>query len=264
MLKLRHCVDIYCKHLVYICFVLHLYLWLLRKHSFKIASFSIVSDLKSNGSLYRYGKRIVNYFLQQKLWQFPNFINLATVEQIYIYSLWSHLSQKQTSKLHSFMASIHDLYAHLVCTFVTFDAAIAFIPYFIYVNLIWLGVLIAELAGLCDKNNSNYSCDHYDDIIMGTIASQITSLTIVYSIVYSGADQSKHQSSASLAFVWGIHRGPVNSPHKWPVTRKMFPFDDVIMLNSIWCATKACSFIGANHKHGVVYKSTTKSRQNEK
>ena len=59
---------------------------------------------------------------------------------------------------------------------------------------------------------------------MGAMASQITSLTIVYSTVYSGADQSKHQSSASLAFVWGIHRGPVNSPHKWPVTRKMFPF----------------------------------------
>ena len=39
----------------------------------------------------------------------------------------------------------------------------------------------------------------------------------------------KHQSSASMAFVRGIHRGPVNSPHKWPVTRKMFPFDDVIM-----------------------------------
>ena len=63
-----------------------------------------------------------------------------------------------------------------------------------------------------------------------TIASQITSLTIVYSTVYSGVDQGKHQSSASLAFVWGIHRWPVNSPHKWPVTRKMFPFDDVIML----------------------------------
>ena len=66
-------------------------------------------------------------------------------------------------------------------------------------------------------------------VIMGAIASQITSLTIVYSTVYSGADQRKHQSSASLAFVRGIHRGPVNSPHKWPVTRKMFPFDDVIM-----------------------------------
>ena len=64
---------------------------------------------------------------------------------------------------------------------------------------------------------------------MSVIASQITSLTIVYSIVYSDADQRKHQSSASLAFVRGIHRGPVNSPHKWPVTRKMFPFDDVIV-----------------------------------
>ena len=68
---------------------------------------------------------------------------------------------------------------------------------------------------------------------MGTSASQITSLAIVYSIVYSSADQRKHQNSASLAFVRGIHRGPVNSPHKWPVKRKMFPFDDVIMLRSI-------------------------------
>ena len=46
---------------------------------------------------------------------------------------------------------------------------------------------------------------------------------------FSGVDQRKHQSSAPLAFVWGIYRGPVNSPHKWPVTRKMFPFDDVTM-----------------------------------
>ena len=74
-----------------------------------------------------------------------------------------------------------------------------------------------------------YRIYHYGDAIMDAIASQITSLTIVYSIVYSDADQRKHQSSASLAFVRGIHRGPVNSPHKWPVTRKMFPFDDVIM-----------------------------------
>ena len=73
------------------------------------------------------------------------------------------------------------------------------------------------------------NCHHYNDVIMGTMASQITSLTIVYSTVSSDADQRKHQSSASLAFVRGIHRGPVNSPHKWPVSRKMFPFDDVIM-----------------------------------
>ena len=74
-------------------------------------------------------------------------------------------------------------------------------------------------------------CDHYSDVTMGSIASQITSLTIVYSSVYSDADQRKHQSSASLAFVRGIHRRPVNSPHKWPVTRKIFPFDDVIMIH---------------------------------
>ena len=70
---------------------------------------------------------------------------------------------------------------------------------------------------------------HYCDVIMGAIASQITGLTTVYSTVYSGTDQRKHQSSASLAFVRGINRWPVNSPHKWPVTWKMFPFDDVIM-----------------------------------
>ena len=66
---------------------------------------------------------------------------------------------------------------------------------------------------------------------MGAMASQITSLTIVYSIVYSDADQRKHQSSASLAFVRGIHRGPMNSPHKWPVTRSIIPFDDVIIFS---------------------------------
>ena len=71
--------------------------------------------------------------------------------------------------------------------------------------------------------------NHYSDVTMSAMASQIISLRIVYSAVYSGADQRKQRSFASLAFVWGIHRGPVNSPHKWPVTRKMFPFDDIIM-----------------------------------
>ena len=75
---------------------------------------------------------------------------------------------------------------------------------------------------------------HYDDVIMTMLASQITSLTVVYSIVYSGVNQRKHQSSASLAFVREIHRGPVNFPHKWPVTRKMFPFDDIIMNITQW------------------------------
>ena len=70
---------------------------------------------------------------------------------------------------------------------------------------------------------------HYSDVIMGTMVSQIASLTIAYSTVYSDADPRKNQSSASLVFVREIHRWPLNSPHKWPVTRKMFPFDDIIM-----------------------------------
>ena len=81
-----------------------------------------------------------------------------------------------------------------------------------------------------DGNSASVCSIHYDDVIMTMLASQITSLTVVYSIVYSGVNQRKHQSSASLAFVREIHRGPVNFPHKWPVTRKMFPFDDVIMI----------------------------------
>ena len=70
---------------------------------------------------------------------------------------------------------------------------------------------------------------HHNGAIMGAMASHTISLTIVYSVVFSGANQRKHQSSASLAFVRGTHRWPVNSPHKGPVTRKMSPFDDVII-----------------------------------
>ena len=73
---------------------------------------------------------------------------------------------------------------------------------------------------------------HYCDVLMGVVASQITSLTIVYSTVHSDADQRKHQSSASLAFVKGIHRGPVDSLRKGPVTRKMIPFD--VIMSVIW------------------------------
>ena len=89
-------------------------------------------------------------------------------------------------------------------------------------------------VGYCQQYGTDvpvfkYITQHYNYVIMDTIASQITSLTIVYSTVYSDADQRKHQSSASLAFVRGIHHGPVTSPHKWPVTRKMSPLDDVIV-----------------------------------
>ena len=118
---------------------------------------------------------------------------------------------------------------------------------FIYVYIYIYKCLMAQHGGfitswrivlICPsrKTTSHLSCWHYSDVTMGSIAFQITSLTIIYSIVYSAADQRKHQSSASLAFVRGIHRGPENSPHKWPVTRKMFPFDDVIM-TTLYCGS---------------------------
>ena len=79
---------------------------------------------------------------------------------------------------------------------------------------------------------------HCSDVIMSATASQITGVSIVYSTFCSGADQRRHQSSASLAFALRIHRWPVNSPHKGPVTRNMFPFDDVIMA----CGNTECRY----------------------
>ena len=97
---------------------------------------------------------------------------------------------------------------------------------------------------------------HYGDVIMGAIATHITSPTVVYSSDYSDADQRKHQGSASLAFVRGIHRGPVNSPHKWSVTRKMFPFDDVIMrmwnFIYLFCCEKTCSGLDLLRWHSFI------------
>ena len=93
-------------------------------------------------------------------------------------------------------------------------------------------ISIEPSDGLCPKSRwvNKHVLMYYNDVIMGAMASQITSLSLfVYLIVYSGAYQRKHQTSASLAFVRGIHRWPVDSPLKGPVTWKMFPFDDVIM-----------------------------------
>ena len=77
-----------------------------------------------------------------------------------------------------------------------------------------------------------YESLHNNDVIMRTMASQITSVSVVCPAVASGSVQRKHQSSASLAIVRGIHRWPVNFPHKRSETRKLFPFEDVIMICS--------------------------------
>ena len=103
---------------------------------------------------------------------------------------------------------------------------------------------------------------HYNDVIMSVMASQITGVSIVLSTVCPGADQRRHQSSASLDFVRGIHRWPMDSPHKGPVTRKMSPFDDVIMCPrslgiDVWCAR--LTFCPPSHS----YKYREESEQDE-
>ena len=112
---------------------------------------------------------------------------------------------------------------------------------------------------------------HYNDVIINLMASEITSLTSLWSTVYSGADQRKHQNSVSLASVQGIRRGPVNSPHKGPVARKMFPFDDVIMAKvssshshtrgpgiSHWFLHRYSCSIFVNEKFCILIKSSLK------
>ena len=116
-----------------------------------------------------------------------------------------------------------------------------------YLQIINQSTISTEAAldkpGITEVTQALLEYCHYDYVIMTMLASQITSLTVVYSIVYSCVNQRKHQSSASLAFVWEIHRGPVNFPHKWPVTRKMFPFDDVIMVMELGTFHEYCNGI---------------------
>ena len=90
------------------------------------------------------------------------------------------------------------------------------------------GVVYLNMILLCVITRHKY-CWHPSDVILSAMASQITNLAIVYSISYSGTNQRKHQSSASLAFVRGIHQWPVTFPHKGLVTREK-TFDDVIIV----------------------------------
>ena len=112
-----------------------------------------------------------------------------------------------------------------------------FIKIFIIIILFLQAGIIPPPMLWREEMSSRRHCrhwNHYTDVIMSAMASQTTSLTIVYSTVYSGADQREHQSSSSLAFVREI---PVNFPQNRPATQEMFTFDDVIMrrpLAQLW------------------------------
>ena len=126
-------------------------------------------------------------------------------------------------------AAIHVRLIFLLCVHTSFKNSAIYIQLILCASL---GDHLTKVHSIAIQIRWESCFTHYSDVIMGAMASQITRLTIVYSTVYSGADQRKHQSSASLAFVRGIHRWPVNSQHNWQVPREMFPFGDVIMCNS--------------------------------
>ena len=102
----------------------------------------------------------------------------------------------------------------------------------VFWNVLWKHSHFPHYWLLCDESTRHRSIQsfysHCTDVIMSAMASQFTSVSIVCSTVRSGADQRRQQSSTLLTFVRGIHRLPVNSPHKGPVTRKLLRFGDII------------------------------------
>ena len=96
---------------------------------------------------------------------------------------------------------------------------------------------------------------HYIDVIMTTMESQITSLMVVYSIVYSGADQRKYQSSAPLAFVRGVHRDRWIPRTKGQLRRKCFH----LLTSSCLPVNKICSMLLALPTRGCLQRPLLRS-----
>ena len=129
---------------------------------------------------------------------------------------------------------VKDIFIIVSCILLAIATVIVTLAQVVY--LVWLEIILYNVYCCWIKPIFSVTVlltlealKHYNDVIMSAMASQITGVSTVYSTICSGADQRKYRSSTSLAFVMGIHRWSVNSPHKGPVTRKMFPFGDVIM-----------------------------------
>ena len=158
-------------------------------------------------------------------------------------NFWSDLpslsfSLFSQSSLYRIWRACTTVYWYLLFVILSLYESIVHVKLSIYLGIIiyfvWYTFLSIDTPPYTWKlQNIGYEACHYGDVLIGAMASQMNRLTIVYSIFFPGADQRKHQCSTSLAFVRGIHRWSVNSPHKGLLTRKMFPFDDVIMVRSI-------------------------------
>ena len=101
-----------------------------------------------------------------------------------------------------------------------------YLPRYISINLRSFVASRRHVLWLVTHSFYPYHWGHYNDIMISAMASQITSLTIVHSIVYSFIHACIKENIKSSAW-------PVNSPHERPGTRKFFPFDDVIMVISV-------------------------------
>ena len=150
--------------------------------------------------------------------------------------------------LHSIITPIYIIYIYIYyvnnglipCQRKVRVVCIIFYHWFIFRRrlLSKLEINVQEIGSVSIRLQKHHFCGqgvHDDDVILSAMASQITGLLIVNSSVYSGADQRKHQSFASLAFVRGIHRWPANSPHKETVMRK-----------ALWC-----HHVAKNDRHPV-------------
>ena len=159
---------------------------------------------------------------------------------------WAHTKNVRARKDLTLLIKGISIFAFCGATWSIFHYSVKTYPYLSTLTLIWhvvhyhLGyqdislakfgiwlvdcILILAFSHFNACHSSYVVFCHHNDVIMSATTSQLNSLSIVYPTVNSqiGADQGKYQSSASLAFVRGIHRWPVKSPHKWLVTRKIF------------------------------------------
>ena len=125
----------------------------------------------------------------------------------------------------------------------------------IYIIVIEPGIWLISCLVINSRKKNMYDYSHmantgryYSDVIMSTMSSKVTGVSVVYSTVCSVLNQIIYQSSASLTFERGIHRWPMISPHKRPVTRKMVSIDDVIMCGI--CLSSSCKYLAlswSNH-----------------
>ena len=121
------------------------------------------------------------------------------------------------------LSTVYSLYRNVLLTLIIipyWSASFKHTPH--CQELVWNEHLYEYLPSKNLSTLNNFINSTLQWVIMSAMASQITGVSMVCSAVCSGADQRKHQSSVSLAFVGGIHRWPVNSPHKGPVRRKGF------------------------------------------